>query len=57
MTKQSDLNMVNAHWRYVESCIRVQGPLRALTEEELIDMVRHHYISAMHHGIKHGREK
>ena len=39
------------HWSYVEQVLRNSGE-----SPEVIEKIKFHYISAMIHGIKHGRE-
>jgi hypothetical protein len=49
--KLSDEELANKHWLYVEEILNSAGE-----NPEIIKKIKFHYISAMIHGIKHGRQ-
>jgi hypothetical protein len=48
-TKATEL--AEAHWSYVEETLKVHGIV-----DVQVKIIKHHYVSAMIHGYKHGRE-
>lgn len=43
--------LAEEHWKYVEELLRTHGQ-----SEEMIKIVKFHYVSAMVHGVGHGYE-
>lgn len=48
---KSSNQLAEEHWKYVESLLKAHGE-----EDELIEQIGFHYISAFIHGYKHAME-
>jgi hypothetical protein len=49
--------LAEEHWSYVGEVVKQgAGSLAYLTQEQIIDIIKFHYISAFIHGYKHGVE-
>jgi len=49
--------LANEHWNYVGELVKWgQDGIASLAPEQLIELIKFHYLSAFIHGYKHGVE-
>ena len=63
MTNEEERKLCEKHWEYIAFVIIKEHEVNGIEEDELtlsfndyISRIKFHYLSAMLHGIKHGRE-
>ena len=51
------MKLAEDHWSYIKALLHHSLTERMYTAEEVVEMIGFHYITAMEHGYKHGKEE